>query len=37
MTIVLSIVALGLTLAGCDKCGFLWNQRAQSCKATGPQ
>jgi hypothetical protein len=40
LTIVASVVAFGLMLGGCSKCGFWWddwaNRPAKSCKGDFP-
>ena len=40
LTIVASVIAFGLMLGGCSKCGFWWdewsNRPAKSCKGDFP-
>jgi hypothetical protein len=33
---ILSLVLLGLTLAGCTKCGFIWESGPKSCHGDPP-
>jgi hypothetical protein len=39
LTILASLVALGLSLGGCSKCGFWWDewQQQRSCKGDLPK
>jgi hypothetical protein len=39
LTIIASVVALGLTLGGCSKCGFWWDdwQWPRACKDERPK
>ena len=41
LTLVASIVALGLMVSGCSKCGFWWdewsNSQPKSCKGDFPK
>jgi len=40
LTIVASLLALGLTLGGCSKCGFWWDEwqsSPRSCKGDLPK
>jgi hypothetical protein len=40
LTVLASLLALGLTLGGCSKCGFWWDEgqsQPQSCKGDFPK
>jgi hypothetical protein len=37
LTILTGILALGLMLGGCSKCGFWWDEAPQSCKGDWPK
>jgi hypothetical protein len=34
---VVCVILLGASLAGCTKCGWLWDQGARSCHADAPR
>ena len=34
---ILCLAALGLSLGGCTKCGWIWNDSPRSCRADAPQ
>jgi hypothetical protein len=37
LTILAGIVALGLSLGGCSKCGFWWDEAPRGCKGDFPR
>jgi hypothetical protein len=37
LTIFAAIVGLGLSLGGCSKCGFWWEQEPRACKSDFPR
>jgi hypothetical protein len=34
---IICLVILGLGLAGCTKCGWLWDEAPRSCRAEAPR
>jgi hypothetical protein len=37
LTILAGIVVLGLSLGGCSKCGFWWDEAPRGCKGDFPR
>jgi hypothetical protein len=37
ITVVACLVLLGLSLAGCTKCGWLWNEGPRGCHSDAPR
>ena len=36
LTAILCLVFIGLALAGCSKCGWLWEEGGRACHADAP-
>lgn len=37
LAVILCLVVLGLSLGGCTKCGWLWDDLGKSCRADLPK
>ncbi|MFY9757577.1 MAG: peptidylprolyl isomerase [Pseudolabrys sp.] len=37
IAVVTCLILLGLSLAGCTKCGWLWNEGARGCHSDAPR